>query len=316
MIIQRSLTTIVALAALSFSLLAQPHIDLRPDRTVFFYAKDAKAAVAAVQNDPVMAKDVEALGIPMQNSTGMDQHETIDKSGTMAGVSDYCRMDIYRPRNPSGKMVIVCPGGAYVSLAYGHEGEKIARYFNSKGITAVVLKYRVPLRLGQPKHMIAWQDAQRCVRVCRARAEEWGVDPNKIGIMGFSAGGHLALLIAASSQTNAYEPVDDIDKLPCNVNFAVPVYPAWVLKTWDSSSSAKEFAFDEATPPMCLVHGDADFCTPIASAAVYKKLREMNIPAELHIYAKVKHGFGGSPTDGHIGDWLNRVCAWMNVMGF
>ena len=67
---------------------------------------------------------------------------------------------------------------------------------------------------------------------------------------------------------------------------------------------------------MCLVHGDADFCTPIASAAVYKKLREMNIPAELHIYAKVKHGFGGSPTDGHIGDWLNRVYAWMNVMGF
>ena len=225
--------------------------------------------------------------------------------------------EYWRPeKKTSDSLVIVCPGGAYVSLAYGHEGEKIARYFNSKGITAVVLKYRVPLRLGQPKHMIAWQDAQRCVRVCRSRAEEWGVDPNKIGIMGFSAGGHLALLIAASSQTNAYEPVDDIDKLPCNVNFAVPVYPAWVLKTWDSSSFAKEFAFDEATPPMCLVHGDADFCTPIASAAVYKKLREMNIPAELHIYAKVKHGFGGSPTDGHIGDWLNRVYAWMNVMGF
>ena len=106
----------------------------------------------------------------------------------------------------------------------------------------------------------------------------------------------------------------DFDKL--DKHFAVPVYPAWVLKTWDSSSFAKEFAFDEATPPMCLVHGDADFCTPIASAAVYKKLREMNIPAELHIYAKVKHGFGGSPTDGHIGDWLNRVYAWMNVMGF
>ena len=95
MIIQRSLTTIVALAALSFSLLAQPHIDLRPDRTVFFYAKDAKAAVAAVQNDPVMAKDVEALGIPMQNSTGMDQHETIDKSGFFE-VTNFSKDDLKR----------------------------------------------------------------------------------------------------------------------------------------------------------------------------------------------------------------------------
>ncbi|MBR5758050.1 MAG: alpha/beta hydrolase, partial [Thermoguttaceae bacterium] len=139
--------------------------------------------------------------------------------------------EYWKPENKtSDSLMIVCPGGAYMGLAYGHEGGVIAQYFNSKGITAVVLKYRVPRREGIPKHMAAWQDAQRCVRVCRSRAEEWGIDPNKIGIMGFSAGGHLTLMTATTSQTNSYEPVDEIDKLPCNVNFAAPVYPAYVLE--------------------------------------------------------------------------------------
>ena len=105
-------------------------------------------------------------------------------------------------KKTSDSLMIVCPGGAYNGLAYGHEGGVIAQYFNSKGITAVVLKYRVPRREGLPKHMAAWQDAQRCVRVCRSRAKEWGIDPNKIGILGFSAGGHLTLMIATTSQTN------------------------------------------------------------------------------------------------------------------
>ena len=189
-------------------------------------------------------------------------------------------------KKTSDSLMIVCPGGAYNGLAYGHEGGVIAQYFNSKGITAVVLKYRVPRREGLPKHMAAWQDAQRCVRVCRSRAKEWGIDPNKIGILGFSAGGHLTLMIATTSQTNAYDPIDEIDKLPCNVNYAV------------------------------LIHGDSDRVSPMGSVAVYSKLRKMNIPAEMHIYAKIEHGFGGNPKDDHVGDWLNRVYAWMGVVGF
>ncbi|MBQ9813842.1 MAG: alpha/beta hydrolase, partial [Thermoguttaceae bacterium] len=228
-------------------------------------------------------------------------------------------------KKTTDSLMIVCPGGAYMGLAYGHEGGVIAQYFNSKGITAVVLKYRVPRREGIPKHMAAWQDAQRCVRVCRSRAEEWGIDPNKIGIMGFSAGGHLTLMTATTSQTNSYEPVDEIDKLPCNVNFAAPVYPAYVLEDGaDGPNSGKgndstmvgDFAFDEKTPPMCMIHGDDDVYSPMGSVAVYEKLRKMNIPAEMHIYAKINHGFGGNPKDDHVGDWLNRVYAWMKVVGF
>ncbi len=221
--------------------------------------------------------------------------------------------------------LIVCPGGGYYGLAYAHEGDKIAKYFTGKGVTVVVLKYRVPRREGLPKHMAAWQDAQRMVRVVRSRAKEWGVNPEKIGIMGFSAGGHLTLMTSTTSQTNSYEPTDDIDKLPCHVNFAVPVYPAYVLEDGadgenktkgNDSTMVDDFAFDEKTPPMCLIHGDDDVYSPMGSVAVYAKLRKMNIPAEMHIYAKIAHGFGGNPTDQHVGDWLNRVYFWMKKMGF
>ncbi len=221
--------------------------------------------------------------------------------------------------------LVVCPGGAYNGLAYAHEGDKIAKYFTSKGVTVVVLKYRVPRRKGLPKHMAAWQDAQRCVRVVRSRADEWGINPEKIGIMGFSAGGHLTLMVSTTSQTNSYEPIDDVDKLPCHVNFAVPVYPAYVLEDGVNGENTNrgmdspmvdDFAFDEKTPPMCFIHGDDDKCSPMASVVVYEKLRKMNIPAEMHIYAKIPHGFGGNPTDNHVGDWLNRVYYWMQKMGY
>ncbi len=221
--------------------------------------------------------------------------------------------------------LIVCPGGGYYGLAYDHEGDKIARYFTSKGVTTVVLRYRVPRREGIPKHMAAWQDAQRCVRVVRSRADEWGINPDKIGILGFSAGGHLTLMTSTTSLTNSYEPVDEIDKLSASVNFAVPVYPAYVLEDGvDGTNKNKgadsqlvdDFAFDAETPPMCFIHGDADGYSAMGSVAVYAQLRKMDIPAELHIYAKVDHGFGGNPTDNHVGDWLNRVYYWMQAMGF
>lgn len=215
----------------------------------------------------------------------------------------------------SDACLIVCPGGAYNFLAYEHEGEKIAKFFNSQGVTVVVLKYRVPRREGLPKHLAAWQDAQRTVRVVRSRADEWKINPNKIGILGFSAGGHLTLMTATTSQTNSYDPVDELDELPCNVNFAVPVYPAYVIDK-ESGKMVDDFAFDEKTPSMCFIHGDADHCTPLGSTAIYAKLRKMNIPTELHIFAKIPHGFGGNPTDDHVGSWMNRVAAWMRASGF
>ena len=229
----------------------------------------------------------------------------------------------------SDSIVLIFPGGGYNGLAIGHEGWPIADYFNKKGITAAVLKYRVPRPKGLPKHMAAWQDAQRAVRIIRSKAKEWKINPEKIAVLGFSAGGHLTLMTSTTSQTNSYKAIDELDKLPCHVNFAVPVYPAYVLEDGangankgkgNNSTMVKDFAFDAKTPPMCLIHGDTDQYSPMNSVAVYHKLRTMNLPAELHIFAKVGHGFGATPTlkgnNKHIGDWLNRSYEALKVFGF
>ena len=235
--------------------------------------------------------------------------------------------EYWKPENQtSDACVIVFPGGAYEYLTLGRDAKQLTRFFNERGVTVVVLNYRVPRPKNGPKHLPAWQDAQRVIRVVRSRAAEWGLDPEKIGALGLSAGGHLTLMAATSSQTAAYEPVDAVDKLPCHLNFAVPVYPAYVLEDGANGPNANrgfdspmvdDFAFDDKTPPMCLLHGDADAYSPNGSVAVYAQLRKMGVPAELHIYANVPHGFVGNPSSGKpVDTWLERVDAWRKKMGF
>lgn len=234
--------------------------------------------------------------------------------------------EICVPQNKtSDSCVVIFPGGAYQGCCDQHEGIQIANFFNEKGIVAVIVRYRVPRPKLTAKHVTAWQDAQRAVRTIRAKAQELGVNPEKIGCTGFSAGGHLTLMTATSSQTPAYEPIDELDKVPCHVNFAIPVYPAYVLEDGSNgpnegkgndSEIVEDFAFDAKTPPMCFVHGDLDVYSPMGSVAIYHKLRTMNIPAEIHIYANVNHGFGGIRGKDHVKAWLDRVHAWMKVMDF
>jgi acetyl esterase/lipase len=255
---------------------------------------------------------------------GVAPGETTDNDGP--------RLFLFQPeKKTSDVFVLIAPGGCYEFLAIDHEGWRIAEYFNRQGMTAGVLKYRVPKRKGQPKHLAAWQDAQRAVRVVRSNSALWGINAEKIGILGFSAGGHLALMTSTTSQTPAYPPVDDLDKIPCHVNFAVPVYPAYVLEAEaegvsktkvTESKMVSDFAFDSRTPPMCLVFGDADpYYSPLGAIAVYQKLRTRGIPAELHIFAKSGHGFGADdrtrdPNNKHLGDWLNRVYEALKALGF
>ncbi len=228
-------------------------------------------------------------------------------------------------KKTSDACVIIFPGGGYQGCCDQHEGVAISSFYNSKGVTAVIVRYRVPRPKLTAKHVTAWQDAQRAVRIVRSRASELGINHDKIGCTGFSAGGHLTLMAATSSQTRSYEPIDAIDEVPCNVNFAIPVYPAYVLEDGkdggntgkgNDSTMVPDFVFDEKTPPMCLIHGDNDVYSPMGSVTVYHKLRTMNIPAELHIYAGVAHGFGGIRSGEHVGAWLDRVYAWMQVMNF
>lgn len=222
---------------------------------------------------------------------------------------------------PSNKttdaVLVLTPGGGY-GICNWRIGSVLTHGFKnwllSKGMTVVRLHHRTPRPKRVEKHVTAWQDAQRAVRLIRAGAAAHGVNPDKIGFYGYSAAGHLALLMALSSQTRTYEPVDEVDSLPCNINWAAPAYPAYVLT--DEGEFAPEFKFDSGTCPVFFMHGDADGFTPMASVKVYTKLHEMRIPAEMHIFAKRDHDFKSKgSTKGPFTTWRPLLWEWLVQMG-
>ena len=208
------------------------------------------------------------------------------------------------PKNLTTKAIqIVYSGGAYeVNDPDEFEVVPIRRYLNDKGMTVVTLKYRTPRPKGLAKHTTAWQDLQRAIRIVRSEAESRGLDPNRIGIMGSSAGGHLTLMGVTSSRHNSYWPIDEIDKLPCNVQWGVGIYPAYTLTDGidgpnelkgneDSAVLVPEFSFDLDTAPMVFIHGDADGFASMASVKVWEKMVMMGIQSDLHTLAKRDHCF-------------------------
>ena len=230
-------------------------------------------------------------------------------------------LEWYIPEHRStGAIQIIYSGGAYVGNdPDGFEVAPARRYLNAQGITVVTLKYRTPRPEGLAKHTSAWQDLQRAIRVVRSEAADYGLDPGRIGIMGSSAGGHLTLMGVTSSHHRAYWPVDEIDLLPCNVQWGIGIYPAYALTDgleWynttggndDTAILAPEFSFDNDTAPMLLLHGDADGYAAMNSVKVWEKLRAMGIQSELHTLATREHCFHqkASPGTGSY-TWLERI---------
>lgn len=202
------------------------------------------------------------------------------------------------------------------------------RYLNAKGMTVVIVKYRTPRPAGLPKHLSAWQDVQRAVRLVRAEAPKRGLDPDRIGVMGGSAGGHLALMAATSSRSRSYRPLDATDRLPCNVQWAVACYPAYVLsdgldsvnKTGgndDGATIAPEFAFDLDTCPVLFLHGDADGYASMNSVKVWERMRRMGVQGDLHTLARRGHCFmvKSAPATGSY-TWLDRIWEFLNHKGY
>jgi acetyl esterase/lipase len=197
----------------------------------------------------------------------------------------------------------------------------------AKGMTVVRLHHRTPRPKKVEKHVTAWQDAQRAVRLVRAGAAAHGVSPDKIGFIGYSAAGHLALLMALSSQTRAYEPIDEIDALPCNIAFSVPVYPSYVLSDGANGKNAHggdcaedvilpEFKFDSGTCPVFFLHGDADGYSPMASIKVYSRLHAMHVSCELHVFALRDHDFKSKgATKGKFLGWRPLLWDWLVQTG-
>lgn len=228
---------------------------------------------------------------------------------------------VYRPHTDkqTGTAMLICPGGGYWDLYWELEGEEVAAWLNSIGVTGIILKYRVPRRPDDVKDEPArrpLQDAQRAVSLVRSRATEWGIDPRRIGMIGFSAGGHLAAATATSFEKRTYEPVDDIDKISCRPDFAIPVYSGY-LKAKDKVELARGLNIPPGTPPFFLVHGGADIISePENSVVMYLALKQKGIPAELHIYAGAAHDFAVRKSDQPYSTWTDSCAQWLRQYEF
>ena len=214
--------------------------------------------------------------------------------------------------------VLVCPGGGYHILAFEHEGTEIVEWLNSLGVTGVLLKYRVPRRGNDyPKHHHALQDAQRALGLIRQNADDWRIDPDRVGILGFSAGGHLSATACNNYRERIYERVDGADEESCRPNFAVLVYPAYLTEPRDSDNMDPLQHADamsrETTPPTFITVAQMDRF--MRGATVYvRALAKAKVPAELHIYEEGSHG-GGMRTY-PFGEWTEECARWMTDHGY
>ena len=217
----------------------------------------------------------------------------------------------------TGAAVIVAPGGGYTILAWEHEGTMVADWLNKIGVTAVVLKYRVPRRPDQPKDASpigALQDAQRAVGLVRSKAKDLKIDPARIGMLGFSAGGHLTAWASSNTDKRAYDPVDDADKISCRPDFAAMIYPGGLL---DSAKKLKaELPVSKDFPPSFLVVAADDKGSFDSTVEMTKALRAVNVSAELHVFASGGHGFGMKTGDKPYATWPKRCADWMLAQGY
>lgn len=233
-------------------------------------------------------------------------------------------------KNPNGKAIIVCPGGGYGALAIDHEGKQIAQWLNSQGISAFVLRYRLGPKYRHPAMI---HDAQRALRTVRSRAAEYQVNPAKIGIMGFSAGGHLSATAATHFDAGNAANADAIDRVGSRPDFAVLAYPVITFtdepyvhkgsrrnllgdnpdaKLVDNLSNERAVTRD--TPPCFLFHTDADSGVPPENSVLfYLALRKHGVPAELHIYEKGPHGVGLAWSDIALSSWPARLADWLRI---
>ena len=240
-------------------------------------------------------------------------------------------MEWHMPKELKTKAIqIIYSGGSYEGNdPDGFEVAPARRYLNEKGMTVVTLKYRTPRpTTGLSKHTTAWQDLQRTIKLVRKEAASRGLDPNRIGIMGSSAGGHLTLMGITSSRHQSYWPIDETDKIPCNVQWGVGIYPAYALTDGaeahntsggneDSAILVPEFSFDLDTAPMVFIHGDADGWAAMNSVKVWEKMIQMGIQSDLHTLATRNHCFQNTASPG-TGSYthLDRIWEFLTAKEF
>lgn len=240
-------------------------------------------------------------------------------------------IQVFRPSNHSvkGPCVIICPGGGYHILSYTSEGEDIAKFWNSKGVVAVVLKNRLPSSDAQiQKHLSPLMDAQRAIRMARYHAKDWGIDPEKIGIMGFSAGGHLASSASTHFDMGNASSSDPIERMSCRPDFSMLIYPVITMtEDFQHKGSRKALVGDhqdlmtyfssekmvtENTPPAILIHASDDKAVPVENSIVYyQALISHKVKAAMHIFSYGGHGFSLAIGKDRLEEWPELCNDWL-----
>jgi len=261
---------------------------------------------------------------PGESAPGPEERDTTKPTDNQVAGKPVIRLgNVSQPtiliqRPPKGKetgtAVVIAPGGAYNILAWDLEGTEVCDWLNSIGVTAVLLKYRVPKRNGMPKHAAALQDAQRAVSLVRSRAQEFGIDPARIGVLGFSAGGHLSATVSTTAE-RTYPGVDDADKVALRPNFAVLVYPAYLTVKDEGDKVAPELHVTNAPPTFIAI--TADDPVRMENALNYAiALKQAKVPVELHLYPTGGHGYGLRKTKEPVTSWPERAAEWMKTRGW
>jgi len=284
------------------------------------------AAAAVGYGSPGRAADKPLVldvwpGKPLGETANVGPEKSEEK-GKVTRISNVTvpTLTVFRPAKDknTGAAVVIAPGGGYNILAWDLEGEEVAAWLNTIGVTGIVLKYRVPRRPDSPKEgppPQAQMDAQRALRLVRAKATGWEIDPKRIGMLGFSAGGHLTAWASTNYDKLAYDGIDNVDRVSCRPDFTVLIYPAY-LTNKAGDALAPEIRVTKDTPPTFLVHAEDDTGVPAeGSILTYLALKKEKVPAEMHIYTAGGHGFGLRPSDKPCSKWPERCAEWMKAQG-
>lgn len=226
---------------------------------------------------------------------------------------------LHKPKasKSNGTVVIVCPGGGYNILAYEHEGTQVCEWLNNLGITGVLLKYRVPRRKNRPPHEAPLQDLQRAIGLVRENAKKWKINPNKVGVLGFSAGGNLAMMALTSFEERSYPKVDSADQLSCRPDFGILIYPAYLVDRKKRDALLPEISITKNTPPCFFAHTGDDNVPGEGSVLAYLALEKAGVDGnELHVFPYGGHGYGMRKTNNPVSRWPTYAGTWMESMGW
>lgn len=282
------------------------------------------AAAACLSAADPAAVPIWPKGAPGDSGVSGEERDTTKPTDNMVAGSRVARIGnvstptiaIYRaPKaKDTGAAVVVFPGGGYSILAMDLEGVEVCEWLNSIGVTGVLLKYRVPARQGRPRWAAPLQDAQRAVGIVRSRAGELGLRPDRIGVLGFSAGGHLAAAVSTNFD-RTYDRVDASDAVSCRPDFTLLIYPAYLTVKDEGDKVSPELKIGKDTPPTFLTQTEDDGVRVETSLFYYAALRLARVPAEMHLYPSGGHGYGLRRTEKTVTTWPSRAEEWLRSLG-